>query len=106
MSRRIYLFVLLFVFSSSSADEAKEVVWSEDMKSLAFCVAEVESRCYVVTDEVPVDVSYIENANVGKLGVKSKSEYERVVTHPVKWVKSGNEGVIFFFETDAWLSGQ
>lgn len=88
------------------ASENGTAIWNPERSAVAFCSHEGESRCYVISGENTINVSQVENANIGKLGTAKKEEYEKVVTTPVKWLKSENEILMVSFKTEAWLSGE
>jgi len=105
--KRIILFAYIILVSSSLyADTEKNVLWNNEKSAIAFCVSEPESRCFIVVDESAIDVSQVENANIGKLGIAPKEKYERVITFPAKWLRSKTNEYMVSFTTKAWLSGQ
>ena len=102
------LITALIIFCSllCEANEKENSIWSKQGNAVAFCLYENESKCYVIADKNIINVSQVENANIGKLGILRKSAYEKVLTTPVEWLDSGNENLIVSFKTEAWLSGK
>ena len=94
--------VFLFSFSTFASD----VLWREDKSASAYCKKAKESVCFVVVGNNTTDVSIIENNNIGKLGIASKSQYDKVVTFPLLWKRTGSDGDLIIFTTQAWLNGQ
>lgn len=93
---------------SSSILEAsmKSAIWNTDKTAMAICFQSKPSKCYVLRDDRPVDVSDVETVNLGKLGTASQSEYEHYETQPAKWLESSDETLQVLFTTEAWRSGQ
>ena len=94
--------VFLFSFSTFASD----VLWREDKGASAYCKKAKESVCFVVVGDTTTDVSIIENKNIGKLGVASKSQYDNIVTFPSRWKRTGSDGDLIIFTTQAWFNGQ
>ncbi|TLU67236.1 hypothetical protein FE810_02840 [Thalassotalea litorea] len=100
------VFVLLSLVSLSAL--ANDVVWRSDKKALAFCDSKEfeETVCFVVVNSVSTNVSIIENKNLGKLGIAPKSKYEKVKTTASQWKRTGDDGDLVVFKTQAWKDGQ
>lgn len=98
--------LILFCSLLCIANENGTAIWNQERSAAAFCSHESESKCYVITKENTINVSQVENTNIGKLGIAKKEEYEKVVTMPVEWLKSENEIIKVSFKTEAWLSGK
>lgn len=98
-------FIFLYSSYSFSGIERHEL-WSGGKSALAFCVLAKASSCYVISDELKVNVSQVENLNLGKLGLSSKYKYEKVITFPVEWLKSGDGELMVLFKTQAWMAGK
>ena len=101
---KLTISVVICLFSFSSF--ASNVIWRDDKNALAFCNKTEESFCFVVVNNISTDVSIIENKNIGKLGVTPKAEYDKVVTFPSTWQRTGSDGDFIIFTTQAWLKGQ
>lgn len=102
--QQLIISVVIFMFSFSSL--ANEVLWRGDKNALAFCKLKKDSKCFVVVNEYSTDVSAIENKNIGKLGKTPKEQYNKVVTFPSKWQRTGSNGDLIIFTTQAWFKGQ
>lgn len=98
--------LIIFCSLLCEANEKENSIWSKQGNAVAFCLYENESKCYVIAGEKIINVSQVENSNIGKLGILKKSAYEKVLTTPVEWLNSENETLMFSFKTEAWLSGK
>lgn len=103
----VALFVYLVLFSIGvSSEEVNTSVLNSDGAARASCSNIGIPVCQVVVGEVEVDVSQVTFVNLGKLGIAKKEDYEKIVTKPVKWLKSTVELQIIEFQTQAWRNGQ
>jgi len=104
--KKSLLTALLLASFISHAEANKNVLWNAENSAVAFCVVEQESQCFIVAEETAINVSQVENANIGKLGITPKEKYEKVITFPTKWLQSNKNEYLVLFTTQAWLSGQ
>ncbi|WP_045859807.1 hypothetical protein [Teredinibacter purpureus] len=77
-----------------------------DKTALAFCESKDKTICFVIANNIPTNVSRIENANLGKLGLAGKEQYEKIETFPSEWVAEKQNGNLISFTTRAWRNGQ
>lgn len=105
MRKFFFIAWLILISNVSLADSNdKDVVWSKDKAALAFCNSKNTTRCFVVCNNKAVDVSAVERANLGKLGINNK--YEKVVTYPSQWEYNNKQDCMFWFKTDAFGDGR
>jgi hypothetical protein len=97
---------MIFFSLLCSANEENNATWNKERNAVAFCLYENESKCYIIKDEITINVSQVENTNIEKLGIAKKETYEKVITMPVKWTSSDNAVLIVSFKTEAWLAGK
>ena len=118
--------VLLFLSSNISADinKANSIILKHeelskineqdnvkyllngDNSALAICYIQNPNKCYILNKKTLVDVSQMENANLGKLGLRKRNEYEKILSIPEKWEESNNGVYLVWFKTQAWRNGQ
>jgi len=101
----VLLIISCLISLSIYSDERKEL-WSEGRESLAVWENGDVNFCYVQIGETEVDVSRVENINIGKLGIRPKSDCERVISFPSKWIKVSNSEHVVHITTQAWIGGQ
>ncbi|MCF6439511.1 hypothetical protein L1077_08735 [Pseudoalteromonas luteoviolacea] len=100
------LFITAVFYFFSFVVNANEILLRSDKSAKAYCHKINETVCIVLVKGVSTDVSAIENKNIGKLGVTPKSDYDKVVTFPSKWLRFNKDGNLIQFTTRAWLKGQ
>ncbi len=83
-----------------------EVLWNKEKTALAFCTKEIPTKCYVVDSAQVVDVTALELANIGKLGLYSRQDYEKIISLPHKWLRTESDFYLVSFKTQAWRNGQ
>lgn len=93
-------------FAVLEYDKIKSLLWNSTKTALAFCHSQNPTSCYIVDSEHAVNVSHTESANLGKLGLYNRSEYEKVITYSDKWLESQTDMYLVSFKTQAWLSEQ
>ena len=69
--------------------------------SILFVFLRLESSQYKA-----VDVSRVEAANLGVLGISRKADYDRVETVPMEWIERDDGKVQVVLRTRAWKEGQ
>lgn len=88
------------------ADQIENYLWNPSKTALAFCTLEQPNSCYIVDSTNVADVTAMEASNLGKLGFFSRKSYDKVVSLPVKWLKTENGLHLVMFKTQAWRNGQ
>ncbi|WP_448549353.1 hypothetical protein [Thalassotalea fusca] len=83
-----------------------EVIWNKEMTALAFCTKEIPNKCYVVDSVQVADVTALESANLGKLGLYSRQDYQKIISFPHKWLRTEKDFYLVSFKTQAWRNGQ
>lgn len=102
---RMLATIFIFFYSAGSFSETHEL-WDNEKQALAYCDVGNELSCYIIFDQLKVNVSQVESLNLRKLGSASRDKYERVITIPVKWSKSSDSELIVLFKTQAWVKGK
>ncbi|WP_440905560.1 hypothetical protein ACMZOO_04340 [Catenovulum sp. SX2] len=104
---RILLASFVIIFSLDSfANKKPTLLWNDERSGLAFCeLSDEGSICFVICENKAVNVSSVENGNIGKLGISPKNSYDIVQTLPTKWLNSA-EGCMVSFTTYAWKNEQ
>lgn len=102
--KRILTTALLSIFPINLL--GAEVLWNSDKTAFAFCESKEKTTCFIIANNIPTNVSRIENANLGKLGLPRKKRYEKIETFPSKWVEENQNGNLISFTTRAWINGQ
>ncbi|TVZ39045.1 hypothetical protein P886_3432 [Alteromonadaceae bacterium 2753L.S.0a.02] len=102
--KRILTIVLLSIFPITVL--GGEVLWNSDKTALAFCESKEKTTCFIIANNIPTNVSHIETANLGKLGLAGKNQYEKIETFPSEWVAEKQNGNLISFTTRAWVNGQ
>ncbi len=88
------------------AKETDEVIWNTDKTAYASCSNGVIPTCQVVVRGTKVDVSHVTYSNLGKLGIATADEYQKIVTKPISWLKNTTDIQMVEFKTHAWLNGK
>ena len=88
------------------SDKIENYLWNPTKTALAFCTLEQPNRCYIVDSKNVADVTAMEASNLGKLGLYPRKSYEKVVSLPVKWLKTEKELHLVLFKTQAWRKGK
>ncbi|MCF2948878.1 hypothetical protein L0668_12225 [Paraglaciecola aquimarina] len=96
--------VLFVIFPITTL--ASEILWNSDKTALAFCDSKEQTVCFVIANSIATNVSRIENANLGKLRITEKEQYEKIQTFPSKWLADKPNGNLISFTTMAWKDGQ
>ena len=62
------LITVLILFGSllCGANENGSAIWNQERNAVAFCSSDGDSRCYVIYEENAINVSQVENANIGR----------------------------------------
>lgn len=81
-------------------------LWSKDKKARAVCENSTSNRCYIVVAMTEIDISSVEGANLGKLGIRSSNEYSKIINFPSKWLKASNDEYLVNITTQAWFEAQ
>ena len=105
MNRTFFLIVSCLFSFAVNANKKPTVIWKQEGNAAAFCDYKEKSICYVICENHAVDVSVVENANLGKIGVAPRSEYDFVSTYPETWVESST-GCKVEFITKASKKGE
>lgn len=100
------LFLVLFLFSAYAYSDGRKELWSEGKEAVAVCEMGEPNSCYVVIGATKVDISQVENANIGKLGLRPKSAYDKVISFPSLWVKVRKPAYMVQVTTQAWFEGR
>ncbi|SDB45040.1 hypothetical protein SAMN02927930_01744 [Pseudidiomarina indica] len=104
------LIVMLGVLSLSffAVAEEKVSLWSEGGGAEAVCINESKmiSHCFIVVGDVRIDISEVEASNLGKLGLRPKEAYSKVINIPSKWLKVAKNEYMVEITTHAWFEGQ
>jgi hypothetical protein len=91
---------------------AQKAVWNEHRNAAAITLQRAQGVLAIVLLQQPggnflaVDVSQVEAANLGKLGLKGRRVYERVETTPLEWISRKDGLFQMAFRTRAWSGGQ
>jgi hypothetical protein len=91
---------------------AQKAVWNEHRNAAAIALPRAQGVLAIVLLQQPggdflaVDVSPVEAANLGKLGLKGRRIYERVETTPLEWLPRKDGSFQIVFRTRAWSGGQ
>ncbi|MGL6161412.1 hypothetical protein [Microbulbifer sp.] len=106
MNKLLLIIILLATSVGVLAEGNESILWSSERAAVAFCITEEKVTCYVVSGQNVTDVSQVEMANIGKLGRRTKKEYDKVITSPTEWHHSQGDELMVLFTTQAWISGQ
>jgi hypothetical protein len=91
---------------------AQTAVWNEPRNAAAITLPRQKGVLALVLlkqpggDYLTVDVSQVEAANLGKLGLKGRRVYERIETTPLEWLSREDGHLQITFRTRAWSGGQ
>lgn len=88
--------------------EEKVSLWSEGGEAEAVCINEsgIRNHCFIVVADVHIDVSQVEASNLGKLGLRPRDAYSKVLNIPSKWLKVAKNEYMVEITTHAWFEGQ
>lgn len=103
---RIAFLMLLIALSFCSHADQETSLWSENKEAKAVCVNSTKTSCFIFIGNHKVDISQVENINLGKLGIKARDTYSKVKSFPSKWLKSDDGEFIVVITTEAWLEGE
>jgi hypothetical protein len=53
-----------------------------------------------------IDLSFIEDTNLSKLGLASKEDYTKILSQPIKWFEGDYDYFVVLISTQAWKNGQ
>lgn len=103
--------VIVFIFFTLpliSFAETRESLWSNNKKAEAVCINRLEggNHCFIIIGNKKVDITAVENTNLGKLSVKPRNAYSKIISFPSKWLKSTEEEYVVNITTQAWFKGQ
>ena len=102
---RKYLMIYLSLIPLFANADTK-VLWSKNKKALAVCINSDSSKCYVSIDSIKVDITKVEDANLGKLGLRPRNAYSKIINFPSKWLQASNNEYLVNITTHAWFNGQ
>lgn len=102
---RQYWLLSLFLLPLFANAETMEL-WSNNKEALAVCVNGTINKCDIVIGSTQVDVSKVEAANLGKLGLRPRKAYSKIINFPTKWLQAGNNEYLVNITTQAWFEGQ
>ncbi|MCP5467843.1 MAG: hypothetical protein H7A32_01065 [Deltaproteobacteria bacterium] len=83
-------------------------LWNDDKTALAVVISN-SSYVFLAQAEgtfLAVNISRVEDANLGKLGIQNKSWYDRVETIPLKWEDRKDKLFQVTMQTSAWKNGK
>jgi hypothetical protein len=105
---RVTTFIVLIIFSVSCFAEEKMSLLSDGQEAEAVCIVDHESgnSCFIIIRETEVDVTSVESANLGKLSLRSRDAYSKIISFPSKWLKASEEEYVVKITTQAWFEGQ
>lgn len=90
----------------------KEGLWNKDKSAVAIYFLRPESSIiyiFIFNNDgkiLPVDISTVENGNVGKVGYARKNEYDKFETKPVNWIERNDDLLQINMRTRVWKNGQ
>ncbi len=102
--KRHWLLILLVFSQFTNADTVE--LWSNNKKARAVCKNNIMNKCFIEVGQTQIDISKVEFSNLGKLGIRSKKDYEKVINYPSKWLKANKNEYIVNITTQAWFKGQ
>lgn len=88
------------------ADAESTELWSNNKEALAVCINNDSNKCYVSIGNIKVDITKVEGANLGKLGIRSRNDYSKIINFPSKWLRASNNEYIVNITTQAWFESQ
>ncbi len=86
--------------------------WNSNKTAVAVSIARPKgARIFVFPRQntgkyLPVDVSGIEGANLGVIGITKRAEYDRVESAPIRWLPREDGLFQILVRTRAWKSGR
>jgi hypothetical protein len=89
----------------------QDALWDHTRTAVAVSVPTASAtRIFVVlrpnsVAPVLVDISHVENVNIGKLGSGTRSAYDRVASRPTRWMPREDELLQLEVTTQAWKRG-
>jgi len=85
MIRDTYI-ILLSLFSIVSIASDRKSLWGDGNEAEAVCVINEGSKneCFILAGSEKYDISQAENANLGKLGLRERSSYSKIISFPTK----------------------
>jgi hypothetical protein len=105
--KRLFIIVFLTVFSMTSFSKTEsDELWNNDHTAVAFCIVNQVTECFIKTDTNIVNVSEVEDTNLGKIGTGNRESYEKIVTFPERWISSTESEHKIIFVTHAWNTGK
>lgn len=103
---RIILLLLLSVISVCSYGDQGISLWSDNKEAKAVCINDTKTSCFIFIGSQKINISQVENINLGKLGAKARDAYSKVKSFPSKWLKSDDGEFMVIITTEAWSKGQ
>ena len=105
---RVITFIFVSILPFNSLAEKRESLWSENKDAEAVCINghEDSNSCFVIIGRLTVDITSVENGNLGKLGLRPRSAYSRIISFPSKWLKASENEYMVNITTQAWFEGQ
>jgi hypothetical protein len=100
-----YLLMILSLLPLFASAETVEL-WSNNKKALAVCMNGGSNECYVAIGTTKIDITRVERANLGKLGIRPLKAYSKIVNFPSKWLQASNNEYMINITTQAWFEGQ
>ncbi|WGL16528.1 hypothetical protein PVT68_17420 [Microbulbifer bruguierae] len=107
MSKAV-IFSIITVFALAAQAESAKSLLSENGVAEATCIplSSIESKCFVISGNNKFDISKVESANLGKIGVRKRADYSKIISFPSKWLKASDAELMVEITTKAWCEGK
>ena len=102
---RKYLLIILSLLPLFASAEAL-MLWSNNKEAQAVCMNGDSNKCYVAIGKSKIDITKVEGANLGKLGIRPRNAYSKIINFPSKWLQASNNEYMVNITTQAWFEGQ